>query len=320
LVGNLGAMKARSNHQEGQGQILDKDLQVLYPFPKSVTKALQVDEETGTNFWAKVIAKEMKTIDHAFEFHDDDKMPVGYQKINCHVVFDVKIMLEHKAWYVAGGHQTEPTKDMTFVVSIVLRDSIWIAFLVAALNDLEILSADVARAYLNARAKEKVYTKLATHELDAKHGQYYQSLIGVLCWICELGRLNILVAVLMLSRYVVSPREGHLQQVFHIFAYMKHHKRLCMVFDDMEPVFDESLFKVCDWSADFYPNAEEAIPHDALMVWGNGIIMSCFMDVDHAGCKAMRHLHTGVILFVNKAPIIWYSKLQNTVETSTFGS
>jgi hypothetical protein len=81
----------------------------LYPFPKSVTKALQVDEETGTDFWAKVIAKEMKTIDHAFEFHDDDKMPVGYQKINCHMVFDVKIMLEHKAWYVAGGHQTEPT-------------------------------------------------------------------------------------------------------------------------------------------------------------------------------------------------------------------
>ena len=26
----------------------------------------------------------------------------------------------------------------------------------------------------------------ATHELDAKRGQYYQSLIGVLCWICEL--------------------------------------------------------------------------------------------------------------------------------------
>ncbi|MCK7490471.1 MAG: hypothetical protein MZW92_00715 [Comamonadaceae bacterium] len=45
----------------------------------------------------------------------------------------------------------------------------------------------------------------ASHELDAKRGQYYQSLIGVLRWICELGRLDILVAVSMLSRYVVSP-------------------------------------------------------------------------------------------------------------------
>jgi hypothetical protein len=37
-----------------------------------------------------------------------------------------------------------------------------------------------------------------------------------------------------------------------------------MVFDDLEPVFDESAFKVCDWS-EFYPDAAEAIPHDAPM-------------------------------------------------------
>jgi hypothetical protein len=158
-----------------------------------------------------------------------------------------------------------------------------------------------------------------SRELDAQRGQYYQSLIGVLRWICELGRLDIMVPVSMLSRYVVSPREGHLQQVFHIFAYMKHHKRSRMVFDDTEPVFDESSFKVCDWS-DFYPDAEEAIPHDAPMVRGNGVVTSCFVDADHAGCKATRRSHTGVILFVNKAPIMWYSKRQNTVETSTFGS
>ena len=56
-------------------------------------------------------------------------------------------------------------------------------------------------------------------ELDPRCAQYYQSLISVLRWICELRRLDILVAVSMLSRYVVSPREGHLQQLFHIFAY-----------------------------------------------------------------------------------------------------
>ncbi len=42
-----------------------------------------------------------------------------------------------------------------------------------------------------------------SRELDGKRGQYcQQSLIGVLHWICELGRVNILLAVLMLSRYV----------------------------------------------------------------------------------------------------------------------
>jgi hypothetical protein len=125
----------------------------------------------------------------------------------------------------------------------------------------------------------------------------------------------------MLSRYVVSPsREGHLQQLFHIFAYLKHqHKLSKMVFDDTDPVFDESCFKVCDW-LEFYLDAEEAIPHNVPEEWGHGILTSCFVDSDHAGCKATQWLHTGVILFINKAPGMWCSKHQNTmVETTTFG-
>jgi hypothetical protein len=54
-------------------------------------------------------------------------------------------------------------------------------------------------------------------ELHAKRGQKYQSLVGVLRWICELGCIDVLmycwllVAVSMLSSYVVSPQGGHLQ-------------------------------------------------------------------------------------------------------------
>ena len=44
------------------------------------------------------------------------------------------------------------------------------------------------------------------------------------------------------------------------------------------------------------------------------------MDADHAGCQVTRRLHTGVHIFVNRAPILWYSKRQNTVGSSTFGS
>ena len=66
-------------------------------------------------------------------------------------------------------------------------------------------------------------------EIDLKCAQYYQSLISVLRWICELGWIDILVAVSMLLRCVVLPRQGHLQQVFHIFAYLKHHKQSKMV-------------------------------------------------------------------------------------------
>jgi hypothetical protein len=114
-----------------------------------------MDRESGTDFWQKAIGKEMGYIDCAFEFPPDGKPPVGYQKIDCHMIFDVKMTLEQKARYVAGGHQTEPPKDITFVVS---RDSIRIAFLVAALNGLDVLSADISGAYLNAKAAEKVFT------------------------------------------------------------------------------------------------------------------------------------------------------------------
>ena len=33
-----------------------------------------------------------------------------------------------------------------------------------------------------------------------------------------------------------------------------------------------------------------------------------------------RRSHTGVLILINKAPILWFSQQQNTVETSTFGS
>jgi hypothetical protein len=125
--------------------------------PKSVEEALRLDKESGTDLWQKAIEKEMKMIDCAFHFPDDGKAPVGYQKIDCHMVFDVKMTLERKARYVAGGHMMEPTKEITFA-SVVSRDSIRIAFLVAALNDLEVLSADISGAYLNAKVAEKVYT------------------------------------------------------------------------------------------------------------------------------------------------------------------
>ena len=48
--------------------------------------------------------------------------------------------------------------------------------------------------------------------------------------------------------------------------------------------------------------------------------MSCFTDADLAGCLETRRSHSGIIIFCNRAPILWFSKRQTTVETSTFGS
>jgi hypothetical protein len=45
-----------------------------------------------------------------------------------------------------------------------------------------------------------------------------------------------------------------------------------------------------------------------------------FVDSDHAGDLLTRRSRTGVLVYLNRAPIIWYSKKQNSVESSTFGS
>jgi hypothetical protein len=58
--------------------------------PKIVKQALAINRNTGTRFWTDAIKKEMKNVLPAFEFRDDDVMPPGFKKIDCHMAFDVK--------------------------------------------------------------------------------------------------------------------------------------------------------------------------------------------------------------------------------------
>ena len=63
-------------------------------------------------------------------------------------------------------------------------------------------------------------------ELDEEQATYYQSQIGNLHWIVELGRIDIATEVSLLASHVVCPRKGHLQTVFHIYVYLKkRHKQ-----------------------------------------------------------------------------------------------
>jgi hypothetical protein len=93
----------------------------------------------------------------AFKFLDEgDRAPIGYKEIPCHIIFDVKLDFTRKARFVAGGHKTDPPASLTYS-SVVSRESVRIAFLLAALNNLYILSADIGNAYINADVREKLY-------------------------------------------------------------------------------------------------------------------------------------------------------------------
>jgi hypothetical protein len=454
--------------------------------PKSVEEALAIDKQNGDNLWWEAICKEMKNVRPACEKWEksETELPPGFQKIKCHFIFDIKMSenFRRKARLVANGNETETPAALTYS-SVVSRESVRIALLLASLNELEILACDIQNAYLTANCRERVYViagpefgseagnvmiirkalyglkssgaafraHLAEtlYELDYKptkadpdvwirpatkpdgfeyyeitlvyvddilcishdpkatmegiqatfqlkdnkiekpehylgaqlaqkviggvecwtmssegyvkaaianveasldsSGQrlpsrcttpmranyrpelddsselkidgvrYFQELIGVLRWAVELGRIDIAMEVSMLSTHLALPREGHLQQVYHIFGFLKAKPKRTIAFDPQHPDIDETRFVQCDWH-DFYRDAAEPIPGDAPEPRGNVVSTHCFVDADHAGNRVTRRSQTGILLFICRAVVLWYSKRQNTVETSTFGS
>ena len=62
------------------------------------------------------------------------------------------------------------------------------------------------------------------------------------------------------------------------------------------------------------------IPRHIPEALGKYVVIKSYVNANHAGKMANRRSHYGIIIYVNNAPIIWYSKYQNTVEASSFGS
>lgn len=153
-----------------------------------------------------------------------------------------------------------------------------------------------------------------TPELDPDGIQFFQELIGMLRWATEIGRVDILLETSLLSQYQASPREGHLQQLLHIFAYLKKKPKLTLYFDPSFPKTKKEDF------LEQYRDAEEQMPFDQPRPRGMPVVTTAFVDASHASNKKTRRSHTGYLIFVNRAPIVWYSKRQQTVESSTFSS
>ena len=115
-----------------------------------------------------------------------------------------------------------------------------------------------------------------------------------------------------MSTYLALPKVGHLEQLFHVFGYLKEKPKQKIAFDLYHLLIDERRFKKHDWY-DFYRDAMEAILGDMPPPRGNGVTTHCFEDADLAGNTVTRRSQTGILIFVNRAPIIWQRKRQNTV-------
>ena len=144
-------------------------------------------------------------------------------------------------------------------------------------------------------------------ELDKEGITMYQELIGELRWAIEIGRVDILHEVSLLSSYQASPRRGHLEQLIHIFSYLKKKPKLTLYFDPQEPVIDTTTFNGSSKEEfkDIYRDATEQLPDRMPKPRGRGVTTTAFVDASHAQDKKTRRSHTGFVIFVNRAPILW---------------
>ena len=126
----------------------------------------------------------------------------------------------------------------------------------------------------------------------------------------------------MMSSHLAMPRKGHLNQVLHIFAYLRKCHNTELVYDPSDPVVEQDVFEQRDWTSSEFGTEQrkEEVLSNMPEPRGLGFVMCAKVDADHASDMITRHSRTGVLVYLNCALIYWWSKKQNSLESSSFGS
>ena len=81
-----------------------------HKIPKTERDTIRTNKENGDTLWWDTIQQEMKNVQPAFELFEEkkDDIRIGYQKIECHMIFDIKLgdNFRRKEQLVGGGHKT----------------------------------------------------------------------------------------------------------------------------------------------------------------------------------------------------------------------
>ena len=149
-----------------------------------------------------------------------------------------------------------------------------------------------------------------SHDLPPPKYAYYQYLIGVLQWITEIGRVDITMEKSAIDSIMAMPRQDRLEQLFHILTYLGIQHKSSIVFDPTDPDIDESRFVRENCLASTYSEFKEELPTNAPQPKGIGFTMRAFIDSDHAGELTTHQSQTGFSIFIDSAPIYWFSKRQ----------
>eukprot|EP00957_Ditylum_brightwellii_P084990 6462864-Ditylum_brightwellii.AAC.1 len=121
-----------------------------------------------------------------------------------------------------------------------------------------------------------------TRELNPDNVQRYQQIIGILRWAIELGRVDILHEVSIMSQYQANPREGHLEALYLIVHFLSNNPMKRIVFDPATPLANDAAFYGdADWT-EFYGDIQEEEPPNMPEPLGRPVQITMFVDANHA--------------------------------------
>ena len=165
------------------------------------------------------------------------------------------------------------------------------------------------------------HPELDTSELCDEHQtKQFQTLIGQLQWLISLGRFDIAVHVMSLSRFRAQPRKGHLNRAKRIVGYLLFLPDGAIRFRTGEPDFSSLKDQEYDWTRTVYSGACEQIPHDIPKPLGKHVQTTHYVDANLHHDLATGKAVTAALHFLNQTPIDAYTKRQSTVESATYGS
>lgn len=169
----------------------------------------------------------------------------------------------------------------------------------------------------------KYYPELDTTDLlDDRGKRIYWSLIGMIQWAVTIGRIDIHHACMIMSRFRAAPRKGHLQAVARIFGYLSNYRTASIKFRTDVPNYDKFINEQPaehDWTY-IYGKVKELVPDGLPEPKGKPVVQSYFIDANLGHDKVTGRSCSGIIELFNMTPIDSFCKLQNTVETATYGS
>ena len=144
-----------------------------------------------------------------------------------------------------------------------------------------------------------------------------QSMVRQLQWLVSLIRFDIHSAVVTMSRYRTSPKEGHVDRCKRIYGYISEMDHGRLRFRTEKPDFSNLPPQDFDWSRSVYGDVEEMIPEDAPIPRGRYVVTTTYVDAnlhhDHVTGRSL----IGIPHFVNSTPIDWFFKKPPTVESTS---